>query len=61
MHGATVKISKALHLVHSCVWYCSWVLRKVDQKRVESFVMYFERMVDEISWTDRVRNEEKLY
>jgi hypothetical protein len=37
----------------------TWKLRKVDQKYVESFEMWCcSRM--EISWTDRVRNEEIL-
>jgi hypothetical protein len=37
----------------------TWTLRAVDQKRLESFEMWCWRMM-EISWTDHVRNEEKL-
>jgi hypothetical protein len=38
----------------------NWTLRKVDQKYVESFEMWFWRRM-EISWTDRVRKEEVLH
>jgi hypothetical protein len=34
-----------------------WTLRKVDQKYLESFEMWCWRRMEEISWTDRVRNE----
>jgi hypothetical protein len=37
----------------------SWTLRKVDEKYLESFDMWRWRRM-EISWTDRVRNEEVL-
>jgi hypothetical protein len=37
----------------------SWTLRKVDQKHLESFEMWYWRRM-EISWTGRVRNEEVL-
>jgi hypothetical protein len=38
----------------------TWTLRKTDQKYLESFEMWcWKRM--EISWTDRVRNEEVLH
>jgi hypothetical protein len=37
-----------------------WTLRKVDQKYLESFEMWYLRRM-EISWTDRVRNEEVLH
>jgi hypothetical protein len=36
-----------------------WTLRKADQKYLESFEMWCRRM--EISWTDRVKNEEVLH
>jgi hypothetical protein len=36
-----------------------WTLRKVDQKYLESFDMWWWRKM-EISWTDRVKNEEVL-
>ena len=35
----------------------TWTLRAVDQKHLGSFEMYWRRM-ENISWTDRVRNEE---
>jgi hypothetical protein len=35
-------------------------LRAVDQKHLESFEMWCWRMMEKISWTDHVRNEEVL-
>ena len=35
-----------------------WTLRTTDQKYLESFEMWCWRRMEEISWTDRVRNEE---
>ena len=35
----------------------SWTLRKVHQKYVKSFEMWCWRMMEKISWTDRVGNE----
>jgi hypothetical protein len=32
-------------------------LRKVDQKHLESFEMWYWRRMENISWADRVRNE----
>jgi hypothetical protein len=37
-----------------------WTLRKVDQKYLESFEMWYYRRMEKMSWTDRVRNEEVL-
>jgi hypothetical protein len=37
-----------------------WILRKADQKYLESFEMWCCRRMEKISWTDRVRNEEVL-
>jgi hypothetical protein len=34
-----------------------WTLRKVGQKYVESFGMWYWRRMEKISWTDRERNE----
>ncbi|GFG31168.1 hypothetical protein Cfor_05154 [Coptotermes formosanus] len=54
-------------LVKSCIWgraLCgteTWTLRKVDQKYLESFEMWYWRRMDKISWTDRVRNEKVLH
>ena len=39
----------------------TWTLEKVDQKYLESFEMWCWRRMENISWTDRVRNEEVLY
>ena len=38
----------------------TWTLRATDQKRLESFEMWFWRRMEKISWTDHVRNEEVL-
>jgi hypothetical protein len=35
-------------------------LRVVDQEHLERFEMWCWRMMEKISWTDRVRNEEVL-
>jgi hypothetical protein len=37
----------------------TWTLRAVDQKHLDSFEMWRWRKKEKISWTDRVRNEEK--
>jgi hypothetical protein len=38
----------------------TWTLRKVDQKYLESFIKWYWRRMEKISWTDPVRNEEVL-
>jgi hypothetical protein len=38
----------------------TWTLRTVDQKHLESFVMWSWRRMEKISWTDYVRNEDVL-
>jgi hypothetical protein len=38
----------------------TWTLRATDQKRLESFEMWCWRRMEEIMWTDHVRNEEVL-
>jgi len=38
----------------------TWTLRAVDQKHLESFEMWCWRRLEEISWTDHVRNEDVL-
>jgi hypothetical protein len=35
----------------------TWTLRKLDQKYLESFEMWYWRRMEKISWTDRVNNE----
>ena len=49
-----------LHLEHSFCGVASWTRQKVDQKYLESFEMWCWRIMEKISWTDRVRNEEVL-
>ena len=38
----------------------TWTLRAADQKYLESFEMWCLRRMEKISWTDHVRNEERL-
>ena len=38
----------------------NWTLRAADQKYLESFKMWCWRMMEKISWTDHVRNDEVL-
>ena len=38
----------------------TWTLRAADQKYLESFEMWCWRWMENISWTDHVRNEEVL-
>ena len=37
-----------------------WALRAAEQKHLESFEMWCWRRMENISWTDHVRNEEAL-
>jgi hypothetical protein len=38
----------------------TWTLRKVDQKYLGSFEMWYWRKMERISWTDHVRNERNI-
>ena len=38
----------------------TWTIRAVDKKHVESFEMLCWRRIEEIGWTDHVKNEEVL-
>jgi hypothetical protein len=38
----------------------TWTLRAVDQKHLESFEMWCWRRMENISWTDHVRNKDVL-
>jgi len=38
----------------------TWMLRSMDQAHLESFEMWCLRRMEQISWTDHVRNEEVL-
>jgi hypothetical protein len=48
--------------IWSVVFYGAetWTLRAVDQKHLESFEMWCWRRMENISWTDYMRNEEVL-
>jgi hypothetical protein len=54
-------------LVKSYIWSIAlygaetWTLRKVDQKYLESFETWCWRRMENISWTDHVRNKEVLH
>ena len=50
-------MSKMLHLQHRFLQCWKWTLRKVDQKYLEMFGMWYWRRVENISWIDSVRNE----
>ena len=38
----------------------TWTLRAVDQKKLESFEIWYWRRMEKISWTGHMRNEEVL-
>ena len=54
-------------LVKCCIWSITLcgaetlTLRKVDQKHLKSFEMWCWRRMENISWTDGVRNDEVLH
>ena len=48
--------SEVLHTNYSFVWCWNLGTRKVDQKYLERFEMWYWRRMDKISWTDHVRN-----
>jgi len=50
--------SKVLHFEHSFHSAETWTLRKVDEKHLEGFGMWFWRTLKKISWIDPVRSEE---
>jgi hypothetical protein len=60
---STLDLELRKKLVKCYIWsmaLCSaetWTLRTVDQKHLESFEMWCWKMMEKISWTDRVRNE----
>jgi len=50
-----------LRLEHSSLYGAeTWTLRAVDQKHLEIFEMWCWRRMENISWTDHVRNEDVL-
>ena len=62
----TLDLELRKKLVKCYVWSIAsygaetWTLRAVDQKHVESFKIWCWRGMEEISWTDHVRNEDVL-
>jgi len=63
---STLGLELRKKLVKCYVWSIAlygaetWTLRAVDQKQLKSFKMWCRRRMEEISWTDHVRNEEVL-
>jgi len=63
---STLDLELRKKLVKCYIWSIAlygvetWTLRTVDQKRLESFEMWCWRRMENISWTDHVRNEEVL-
>jgi hypothetical protein len=45
-------------LVHYFVWRETWTSRKVDQKYLKAFEMWWWRKMDKISCTGRVKNKQ---
>jgi hypothetical protein len=45
----------------ACYGAENWTLRKVDQKYLDRFETWCWRMMEKISWTDRVRDKEVLH
>jgi len=39
----------------------NWTFRKADQTYLEILEMWWWRRLQEVSWTDRLRNEEELH
>jgi hypothetical protein len=66
---STSKLDLSLRkkLVKCYIWsvaFCgaaTWTLRKLDQIYLESFEMCCWRMMEKISWTDRVKNGEVFH
>jgi len=63
---STLDLELRKKLVKCYVWSIAlygaetWTLRAVDQKHLESFEMWCWRRMENISWTDHVRNEDVL-
>ena len=49
--------SEVLHLEHALYGAETWTFRAVDQEHLESLGMWCRRRMEQISWTDHVRNE----
>ena len=63
---STLDLELSKKLVKCYIWSIdlygaeTWTLRAIDQKHLESFEMWCWGMMEKISWTDHVRNEEVL-
>jgi len=63
---STLDLELRKKLVKCYIWSIAlygaetWTIRAIDQKHLESFEMWCWRRMEEISWIDRVRNEELL-
>jgi hypothetical protein len=63
---STLDLESRKKLVKCYIWSVAlygeetWTLRAVDQKHLESFEKWCWRRMEEISWTDHVRNEDVL-
>ena len=63
---STLDLELRKKLVKCYVWIIAlygaetWTLRAVDQKLLESFEMWCWRRMEQVSWTDHVRNKNVL-
>ena len=58
--GIEEETSEVLHLEHSLIWCWNFdASGSRDQKHLESFEMWCWWRMEEISWTDHVRNENR--
>jgi len=63
---STLDLEPRRKLVKCYIWSIplygaeTWALRAVDQKHLESFEMWCWRRLEQISWTDHLRNEDVL-
>ena len=66
LFASTLDLELRKKLVKCCIWSVALygvetgTVRAVDQKQLESFEMWCWRMMEKISWTDHVRNEDVL-
>jgi hypothetical protein len=54
------EIVEKLHLEHSFVFSETWIFRNAGRIYFKSFDVWLWRRMENISWTDHVRNEEVL-
>ena len=64
---STLDLELRKKLVKCYVWSIAlygaetWTLRAVDQKHLESLEMWCWRRMENVSWTDHVRNEDVFF